>query len=162
MSAEKLPEKVARLCRTLLNSNRGIQCTQKLQSCTCRFLHSQNRIRKYGQYFTERKALTKPTSKEYRHPIFHKEIPLWQCLLPGISSDVVGGKSGRNQPTSRRDPIHIGRISYTSDIVHDHHQGPSQSGSPMCHVLDHDNCHVVRLKYTIRPLGHDWLFRHAT
>ena len=30
VSAEKLPEKVARLCRTLLNSNRGIQCTQKL------------------------------------------------------------------------------------------------------------------------------------
>ena len=30
MSAEKLPKKVARLCRTLLNSNRGIQCTQKL------------------------------------------------------------------------------------------------------------------------------------
>ena len=34
-------------------------------TCTCRFLHSKNRIGKYGQYFTERKALTKPTSNEY-------------------------------------------------------------------------------------------------
>ena len=30
VSAEKLPEKVARLGRTLLNSNSGMQCTQKL------------------------------------------------------------------------------------------------------------------------------------
>ena len=30
VSAERSPKKVARLCRTLLNSNRGIQCTQKL------------------------------------------------------------------------------------------------------------------------------------
>ena len=30
VSAEKLPKKVARLWRTLLNSKKGIQCTQKL------------------------------------------------------------------------------------------------------------------------------------
>ena len=27
---------------------------------------------------------------------------------PRLASDVVGGKSGQNHPTSRQDPIHIG------------------------------------------------------
>ena len=31
--------------------------------------------------------------------------------MPRLASDVVGGKSGRNRPTSRRDPIHIGRMA---------------------------------------------------
>ena len=30
-------------------------------------------------------------------------------LTPRMASDVVGGKSGRNHPTSRRDAIHIGQ-----------------------------------------------------
>ena len=32
-------------------------------------------------------------------------------LMPRLASDVVGGKSGQNHPTSRRDPIHIGRMT---------------------------------------------------
>ena len=31
-------------------------------------------------------------------------------------SDVVGGKSGRNHPTSRRDPIQIGRMARNAYI----------------------------------------------
>ena len=31
--------------------------------------------------------------------------------MPRLASDVVGGKSGRNHPTSRRDPIQIGRVA---------------------------------------------------
>ena len=30
---------------------------------------------------------------------------------PRLASDVVGGKSGQNHPTSGRDPIHIGRMA---------------------------------------------------
>ena len=37
VSAKKLPEKIARLCRTLLTSNRGMQCALKLHHYTCRF-----------------------------------------------------------------------------------------------------------------------------
>ena len=65
VSAEKLPEKVARLCRTLLNSNRGITVYSVTTcTCACTFLHSKNCNRKYGQYFTEGKALMQ--CKEYR------------------------------------------------------------------------------------------------
>ena len=31
--------------------------------------------------------------------------------MPRLASDVVGGKSGRNHPTSRRHHIHIGRMA---------------------------------------------------
>ena len=64
-SAEKLPDKVARLCRTLLNSNRGIQCTQKLH-VHVDFYTQKKKFENTLNFFTERKALTKPTSKEYR------------------------------------------------------------------------------------------------
>ena len=33
-----------------------------------------------------------------------------------LASDVVGGKSGQNLPTSRRDPIHIGRMAHNAYI----------------------------------------------
>ena len=39
--------------------------------------------------------------------------------MPRLGSDVVGGKSGRNQPTSRRHPIHVGRIE-CAHCVHSH------------------------------------------
>ena len=45
------------------------------------------------------------------------DVVIWKALpyarfafadpMPRLASDVVGGKSGRNHPTSRRDPIHI-------------------------------------------------------
>ena len=31
--------------------------------------------------------------------------------MPRLASDAVGGKSGQSHPTSRRDPIHIGRMT---------------------------------------------------
>ena len=36
--------------------------------------------------------------------------------MPRMGSDVVGGKSGRNHPTSRRHPIHIGRMARNAYI----------------------------------------------
>ena len=36
--------------------------------------------------------------------------------MPRLASDVVGGKSRQNHPTSRRDPIHIGRMSRNAYI----------------------------------------------
>ena len=33
---------------------------------------------------------------------------------PRLASGVVGGKSGRNLPRSRRDPIHIGRMAHNA------------------------------------------------
>ena len=36
--------------------------------------------------------------------------------MPRLASDVVGDKSGRNHPTSRRDPIHIGRMARNAFI----------------------------------------------
>ena len=35
---------------------------------------------------------------------------------PRLASDVVGGKSGQNLPTSCRDPIHIGQMSHNAYI----------------------------------------------
>ena len=35
---------------------------------------------------------------------------------PRLASDVVGGKSGQNHPTLRRDPIHIGRTARNAYI----------------------------------------------
>ena len=36
--------------------------------------------------------------------------------MPRLASDVVGGKLGRNHPTSRRHPIHIGRMARNAYI----------------------------------------------
>ena len=35
---------------------------------------------------------------------------------PRLASDVVGGKSGQNHLTSRRNPIHIGRMAHNAYI----------------------------------------------
>ena len=44
-----------------------------------------------------------------------------------IGPDVVGGKSGRNHPTSRRDPIHIGRMARNAYICVDWYMVPGSS-----------------------------------
>ena len=36
--------------------------------------------------------------------------------MPRLASSAVGGKSGRSHPTSRRDPIHIGRMARNAYI----------------------------------------------
>ena len=67
VSAEKLPKKVARLWRALLNSNRGMKCTQKLHvdfyTHKIVFEKFNTKIR---SIFYRMNLLTKPTSNEYR------------------------------------------------------------------------------------------------
>ena len=36
--------------------------------------------------------------------------------MPRLGSDVVGGNSGRNHPTSRRHTIHIGRVARNASV----------------------------------------------
>ena len=50
--------------------------------------------------------------------------------MPRLASDVVGGKSGRNHPTSRRYPIHIGRMARDAYICFGWYEGVVQHCTP--------------------------------
>ena len=57
--------------------------------------------------------ITKIRSLQYKdsHARFTSAEP-----TPRLASDVAGGKSGQNHPTSHRDPIHIGRMACNAYI----------------------------------------------
>ena len=59
------------------------------------------------------------------HPSPYARFPLANPM-PRLGSDVVGGNSGRNHPTSRRHTIHIGRMARNVSIRVDWYEGVVQ------------------------------------
>ena len=60
-------------------------------------------------------VLTPQFSDSYCLDLSHARFTLADPM-PRLASDVVGGKSGRNHPTSCRHPIHIGRMARNAYI----------------------------------------------
>ena len=84
--AEKLPEKVARLCRTFLNSNRGIRCTQKLHVD----FHTQKIVFENAVNISQNERLSQ--SQRPRNIASNKSNYMYVCttqIAPPLRDDII-------------------------------------------------------------------------